>query len=421
MSSFLERWRQQKTQDNTAERVDPDIGDPDALAERPDDAERGRPHARRPVYKPPSETSSLPRRRPAAGAQRRIKPVGAPPGIILATPVGADRLSLKLPRLAQAAEQMGAQGHAVLDATPRTSRVYQRHRLLSESTLAERYGEFASRAIADGLHDIEQLVPSLTLPTGTPALFEAASHVAEAAAQTLAQAVPPGRWTLPVPLSQTQTTLGPVAALAAPQLAALHRLRYRLDFIMAAVAGLCGGRLADRSVLEVGGAGVFALEAALRGAVVAEAQDPRPGHNAQMQQLAAHFGTTLPRYAPEPAADPGAPPTDTHDIVLQLGTLYRTADPVALVQQTHARCRLMAVFDGVLHREAMSAFLLGRHSNGEPVLRPTYRGLVDLLHMVGFQDVIEVCGAAPADWPDFAKDAYGSGSARCLIAFKRDV
>jgi hypothetical protein len=349
----------------------------------------------------------------AAGAQR-------------AAAVEGETLAIRDATVAQAVERAASSG-CVLDATPRVSNWVKTHRDVRAGRVSDRYGEFVGRGKAAGLHEIEQLVPLLTVPPDPPSAAQCwADRQGEPSrARALLARVPPGEWGYFMPLAAGWGTLGEVDRLTAGQQLSRWRSLYRLDFIMGGVARLCGGSLAQHSVLDMAcNWGAFAIEAALRDAAEVEGFDIRRPNVERAGELANYFGVPQTRFscADVFAFDPGR----SYDIVLNLGLMYHVTRPFELVKASYVLCRKMAVIDTVVHREPFSGFVLGtgEHAPDHAAtatgceLHPTYRALIDLAYLVGFREVIELQGTPPAGWTGFATDPYGSGNRRCIVAFK---
>lgn len=112
------------------------------------------------------------------------------------------------------------------------------------------------------------------------------------------------------------------------------------------------------------------------------------------------------------------------DVVLNLGLLYHITDPYLLMAKTYASCRKFAVVDTITHLAPVSAFIqrtnkdTQHHAEGRFAVEyhPTYRALIDLMHAVGFKDLVEV---TPDEAPGSAQHPlYSAYQRRCLIGFK---
>jgi len=85
---------------------------------------------------------------------------------------------------------------------------------------------------------------------------------------------------------------------------------------------------------------------------------------------------------------------------------------------------LVAVIDSFMHREPVSAFIhasdkdVSQHAEGayDIELHPTYRAMIDLMHAVGFRNIVEaVAVEAPDKCPH---KLYDTRVRRCLVGIK---
>ncbi|MEM9422554.1 MAG: hypothetical protein AAF986_08625, partial [Pseudomonadota bacterium] len=83
-----------------------------------------------------------------------------------------------------------------------------------------------------------------------------------------------------------------------------------------------------------------------------------------------------------------------------------------------------AVVDTITHASPISAFIqrtnkdTSVHSEGEFSVEyhPTYRALLDLMHAVGFKNLVEIVSSGGEDCADH--DLYENGARRCIVGFK---
>lgn len=118
------------------------------------------------------------------------------------------------------------------------------------------------------------------------------------------------------------------------------------------------------------------------------------------------------------------------DIVSALGIFYHLSNPIDLLQLIYRTTRKYALIDTVIHNFAFSGWIqtISRHVKHPDLahandtrkileLHPTYRGMIDTLYQVGFQNVIEI---VPGDeiLDAFPGTIYHSRNRRMLLASK---
>jgi hypothetical protein len=358
---------------------------------------------------------------------KKNDPVGAPvpAAIRRSAAVPGEVLEVRDPLVAQAIRRATEAG-CVLDDAPRVSSWIKRHRDVRGSRVSDRYGEFVGRGKAAGLHEIEQLVPLLSVPPHPSAAEQwAHAHGDAGRAGSLLAQVPAREWGYFMPLAPGVGTLGAVDQLQGGALLSKYRSLYRLNFIMGGLAHLCGGDLQRLSVLDMAcNWGAFAIESALRGSTDVEGFDIRKQNVDRAGRLADYFSVPQARFSVSDVFE--FEPGRRYDVVLNLGLMYHITKPFELVRRSYELCNQLAVIDTVVHREPFSGFILGtgEHAPDHAAtaigceLHPTYRALIDLAYLVGFKEVVELQGTPPAGWSDFASDPYGSGNRRCIVAFK---
>lgn len=296
------------------------------------------------------------------------------------------------------------------------------------SKIGERYREYLFAAKKHGLTEPEQLIPYVNVPRA-PTRAEAHSIAADdaAGAKALLVAYPPATWGYYLPLSKDFGTLGPKAAMQGPFKLSQWRSEYRLNFIMQGVEALRGGSLKGASLVDIAcNWGGFSVEAHLRGASRVMGFDIRPENIAKAGRVARHFGAEGIEFRVQDLFTHQV--DETYDVVLNLGLMYHISMPFEMMKKTYEMTAPggMAVIDTVVHREAFSGFILG---TGEMAvghaataigveLHPTYRALIDVAHMVGFKNVIELIGEPDPEWTDFEKDHYGNKTRRCIVGFR---
>ena len=362
------------------------------------------------------------RRKSAEGASKATTDVG---GIKPAQARPGHSLALRTSIANEAINRAQSQGCA-LDTVPRVSAWQKQQPQMLNHRISDRYGEFVAHGKLAGLHEIEQLVPLLTVPRAQPASESwAIANGTDERASELLRRFPPKAWGYHMPLSADIGTLGSVAEHSDSQRVSRLRSNYRLNVILGGLAHLNGGSLAGLSVLDMACTwGAFTIESSLLGASEVHGFDIRGDNIDKARALSGYFGLKPDCFSVSDAYsfDVGK----RFDVVLNLGLMYHITKPGELVRRAHELCYQFAVFDSLVLREPFSGFIRG---TGEAALthaataegcelHPTYRGLIDLIHLAGFRDVVELAGTPAAEWDGFSKDPYGSGLRRCLVAFK---
>jgi hypothetical protein len=109
--------------------------------------------------------------------------------------------------------------------------------------------------------------------------------------------------------------------------------------------------------------------------------------------------------------------------------LYHITNPYKLLRLTSDLCRRFAVLDSIMHKEPVSAFIqrvnkdTSRHAEGRFAVEPhpTSRAVIDLMHAVGFKQVVEVVRQSLGGGRDCPHELYDRMERRCLIGFKERV
>lgn len=200
-----------------------------------------------------------------------------------------------------------------------------------------------------------------------------------------------------------------------------ERMVYRSHLICNAVKELAGASFAETTVLDMAcNHGYFGLQCVFDGAKQAHGVDLREVNIAKAELLKAHFGIQNASFAYGNAFDVSG----QFDVVLNLGLLYHVTDPYALMAKTYECCDIFAVVDTITHLAPVSAFIqrtnkdAAHHAEGRFAVEyhPTYRALIDLMHAVGFRDLVEVqpqANEGRAEHP-----LYEACHRRCIIGFK---
>ena len=203
----------------------------------------------------------------------------------------------------------------------------------------------------------------------------------------------------------------------------------RMAMINGVLDKIFGGEKENTSVLDFAcNWGGMAIDMALRGFKDVAAFDFKEQNITRAKLLASYMGVGNVRLDVRNAYSLPVEYNSGFDIVLNLGLLYHVTDPVALVKKTFELTRKVAVFDTLAHREPFSGYIQAflsddafkRPGMGEQQVEfhPTYRGLVDLIHFVGFRNLIEVVPVIGPEYPQREKDIYFQRLRRTIIAFK---
>jgi 2-polyprenyl-3-methyl-5-hydroxy-6-metoxy-1,4-benzoquinol methylase len=284
---------------------------------------------------------------------------------------------------------------------------------------SERYVEWMARLRKAGLVKAEQLLPQLRVPCPT-ALPHLMTHGGsrkvnlDALRQEVASHRP---WGYGIQLAPGVAT--------EPSLVALQRMIYRSHLISGAVGQLLGDERPDCTLVDFAcNHGYFTLENAFLGMRQCTGLDLRAENVAKAEFLKRHFRIENANFVQQDIYDLDS--SQKFDVVLNLGVMYHITDPWSLVKLSYDMCKRFAVLDTIMHKEPFSGYVqrvnkdTAKHAEGkfEMELHPTYRACIDLMHAVGFHDVIEIV-------PDQADPAlrcphelYDRFDRRCLIGFK---
>lgn len=209
---------------------------------------------------------------------------------------------------------------------------------------------------------------------------------------------------------------------------AVEGMIYRSHLISGTVRRLLGKDIAETTFVDFAcNHGYFTLEMAYYGAKQATGVDLRPENIAKARFLKRYFGIEKAIFRQRDIYD--LDPAHQFDVVFNLGVLYHITDPFKLMQLTYDLCRRFAVVDSIMHKEPVSAFIqrvnkdTSKHAEGkfDVELHPTYRAVIDLMHAVGFKQVIEVVRQPLGEGRDCPHKLYDRMDRRCLIGFKEPV
>ena len=226
-------------------------------------------------------------------------------------------------------------------------------------------------------------------------------------------------WGYGIQLREGVTTAPPLA---------LERMTYRSHLISGTVRRLLGKELVNSTFIDFAcNHGYFSLEMAYFGARQVTGLDLRSKNIAKANFLKDYFGIKNTIFRQQDIYDLDS--TRQFDVVFNLGILYHITDPYKLMQLTYNLCKRFAVVDSIMHKEPVSAFIqrvskdTSKHAEGkfDVELHPTYRAVIDLMHAVGFKQVIELVRKPLGQGRDCPHDLYDRMDRRCLIGFKEPV
>lgn len=203
---------------------------------------------------------------------------------------------------------------------------------------------------------------------------------------------------------------------------------YRMQAINGVLDNLCGSDKNEMSVLDFAcNWGGIAIDMALRGFGSVTAFDIKKENIDRAKKLASYMKADVD-FNVDDVYSIAERYGNQFDIVLNLGLLYHVTDPVELASVTYQLTRHIAVFDTLAHKEPFSGYIqayvsetaIKRSGMGtrQIELHPTYRGLIDLIHFVGFKDLVEIVPVLGPEFPEREKDHYFQGHRRTIIAFK---
>lgn len=263
-----------------------------------------------------------------------------------------------------------------------------------------RFTNFCLWADANSHNPVEYLLPQIRVKTEVePFLFEKRfmrENRAAPAPEYLKTFEP---WDYQIQFGSTYTRI-----YTLPMEWGFHR--YRASMLVGLAAEIAGDARSQLSVLDVAcHCGVFSLEFAERGFGSVRGQDLRPENIAQAEFLAREFD--VPNVSFEIANARDLNKAEPADVLFCGGLLYHVTFPMELFENIFSRTREFAIIDSIAQKHPFSGFHLvcskdvGRTVEGEThyEFMPTYRGIIDALHAVGFAEVYEILG-------DGASDAY---------------
>ncbi len=286
-----------------------------------------------------------------------------------------------------------------------------------------RYRAWMANLKGRSLWGTEYLLPQLPVPCprALPELMASGEQRREASDDELKQRIQQLRpWGYGIQLRKgVKTENHPVA---------LERMIFRSHLISGAIRQLIGEAMGTSSFIDFAcNHGYFTLEMAHFGALNALGIDMRAENVAKAQFLRDHFEIAAARFVQQDIYALNA--SKKYDVVMNLGILYHITDPYRLMKLSYDLCRRFAVVDSIMHKEPVSAFIQCVNKNTENhaegkfsvELHPTYRAVIDLMHAVGFRQIIEVVRAPAVNGDDCPHDLYDRHDRRCLIGFKEPV
>lgn len=267
---------------------------------------------------------------------------------------------------------------------------------------ADRYTDFCLWAEANGHNPVEFLLPQIRVKTTIePFSFEtrfAKMNRTPPSAETLAR-FEPWHYTINFGAAATRKFRLPME---------WHFHRYRSSMLVGLARDVAGEDRSRLSVLDVAcHCGVFALDFAERGFGSVRGLDLREENIRQAQFLAETFGVPNTQFSIANARMLGK--SEPADIVFCAGLLYHLTFPMELLTDLFNVTREFAIIDTCAQKHPFSGFHLicskdtDLSIEGEAVyeLMPTYRGVVDALHAVGFEEVYEILGDRAAEVPGY--------------------
>jgi 2-polyprenyl-3-methyl-5-hydroxy-6-metoxy-1,4-benzoquinol methylase len=196
--------------------------------------------------------------------------------------------------------------------------------------------------------------------------------------------------------------------------------RYRASLLIHSIKRLLGNDFQTKTFIDVAcHCGPFAIELAALGAKQVTAIDLRPENIRQAEWLSNVFGVRQVKFCVDNARNIGK--YCGYDVVFCGGLLYHLTFPTEFVRDIYEICSDFVIFDTMAHSDPFSGFHLVVNRNTEYSaegethyeLHPTYRGVVDMLLSVGFENVIEIIGTSRNDVPH-----YQQGVVKSFLAFK---
>lgn len=196
--------------------------------------------------------------------------------------------------------------------------------------------------------------------------------------------------------------------------------RYRSALISETIADILGEEKKGATAIDLAcHCGAFTMDLANRGLEHVFGLEYRDKNLAQARFLKEYYQVRNASFGQGDVYELDA--SKTYDVVMCLGILYHVVQPVELLEFCFRSARKFAVIDTVCHKQPISAYMVVGDKNPEIAIegtrrvefQPTYRGLLETLKQVGFNDIVEVVGTCAE-----RITLYTDQTRRCLIAFK---
>lgn len=198
-----------------------------------------------------------------------------------------------------------------------------------------------------------------------------------------------------------------------------NRTLCRSQLITDTVVRLMGDSLHETRVLDMGAnCGFFSFDIAHYGAKEVTALEYREDNIARGNFLKSFYGFPQVNFIKTDVME--WEPDEPYDVVYNLGLLYHVIDPIGLLRRTYEWCTDFAVVDTVCHRYPFAGFIprfekdtsMSGEGRYNIEMHPTYRGLIDSMHYVGFKHLLELVPMGRVS------GLYKNHVRRCIIGFK---
>ena len=199
----------------------------------------------------------------------------------------------------------------------------------------------------------------------------------------------------------------------------MHDLRS--DMITQTIKQLYGSKIREMTVLDIGcNCGVFSFDLASIGAKHVVGIDVFERNIEQAKVLNSMCCFNNVEFHHANIKDIGK---QKFDIILNLGVMYHLSNPLDVMELCYSITKSLCVIDTICHGDVFPGFFstykprkdTGIEGDTVFELQPTYRGMLDLISLVGFDRVREVVSTSVSDM-----DLYRDGVRRCLFCTRGD-
>lgn len=199
-----------------------------------------------------------------------------------------------------------------------------------------------------------------------------------------------------------------------------HQIMFRSSLISETIQQILGEELQNSIIVDLGcNAGQFCFDLGQRGAKSVHGVDVRSDNIKRAEFLKSYYNINNVEFFTDDVFN--FKPKIGYDVVMNLGLLYHVTQPIELLKKCFQMCKKFMILESICHKEPISAYHvitekpIYKNIEGKETieLHPTYRAVIDSLHQVGFDKIIEIVGSTEITIPN-----HSDFSIRCFLAFK---